>query len=275
MDVYKQFLSLSSFTALNHFSRILLTLFLARLLSAEQFGTFGALLALCEILLLPASMGFSASLMRLSYPLYKAQQHDLLQGLKRVYLVASCLFGILLVSCVVATFSYVSPHQTAKEHIFYLLLLVPVGAIMQSQAAFLIALNKTKVGLFTQQCLFEILTTLFCFMVFMIGGGLSLAVICQLLFSALVCGDLSVLVDKKDYRAKPRSLPNKAMVQLIVNYVGKWRRNSVGCKVRCVAGASLVWGHWRQCVFSCDFNRRVINYHRERRQPVFETYFDG
>jgi len=57
-DVVKGFLSLSSFTALNHGSRIILTLCLARLLTTDEFGTFAALLALCEILLLPASMGF-------------------------------------------------------------------------------------------------------------------------------------------------------------------------------------------------------------------------
>ena len=44
--MYKNFFSLSAFTALNHFSRIILTLFLARLISPEQFGTFAALLAL-------------------------------------------------------------------------------------------------------------------------------------------------------------------------------------------------------------------------------------
>jgi len=185
--MYKHFFSLSAFTALNHFSRIILTLFLARLISPEQFGTFAALLALCEILLLPASMGFSSSLMRLSHPLFKNQQHDLLQGLKHTYLAASCLFGVLFVACVVTIFTHISPHQSAKEHVFYLLLIVPIGAVMQSQAAFLIALNKTKLGLLTQQCLFELLTTAFCLLVVLFFNELSLEVICQLLFAALLC----------------------------------------------------------------------------------------
>ncbi|MCG9710478.1 oligosaccharide flippase family protein [Pseudoalteromonas sp. Isolate3] len=186
-DVVKAFLSLSSFTALNHGSRIVLTLCLARLLSTDEFGTFAALLALCEILLLPASMGFASSLMRISYPLFKAQQHELLRGLKHVYLAASCLFGVIFVAAVVISFQAISPHQSAQEHVVYLLLLVPIGAIMQSQSAFLVALNKPQIGLITQQCIFELLTAGFCFLVYLIRGDLSLVEICILLFCSILC----------------------------------------------------------------------------------------
>ncbi|WP_417698957.1 lipopolysaccharide biosynthesis protein [Pseudoalteromonas lipolytica] len=186
-DVVKGFLSLSSFTALNHGSRIILTLCLARLLTTDEFGTFAALLALCEILLLPASMGFSSSLMRISYPLYTHQQHDLLRGLRHVYLAASAIFGVLFVASIVISFQAISPHQSAKEHVIYLLLLVPIGAIMQSQSAFLVALNKPKIGLITQQCIFELLSALLCLLLHFSYGELSLVSICVLLFCSMLC----------------------------------------------------------------------------------------
>ena len=79
MDVVKQIFSLTPFTFLNHFSRIVLTIVLARLMSPEHYGSFAALLVLSEILLLPASLGFSSSIMRIAHPLYKAQKTDFLR----------------------------------------------------------------------------------------------------------------------------------------------------------------------------------------------------
>nr|WP_246239857.1 hypothetical protein [Pseudoalteromonas caenipelagi] len=158
-----------------------MTLMLAKFMGAEHFGTFAALLALCEVLLLPASMGFSSSLMRLAHPLYKSQEYALLHGLKRVYFAVALVFGGIFSASVILGYAYFSPHQLANEHLEYLLLIVPLGALMQCQAAFLLALDKKRRGLLTQQCLFEICTALTCAYLYWQHGQLHLATVCQAL----------------------------------------------------------------------------------------------
>nr|WP_238937504.1 hypothetical protein [Pseudoalteromonas sp. S16_S37] len=154
---------------------------LAKFMGAEHFGTFAALLALCEVLLLPASLGFSSSLMRLAHPLYKSQDYALLQGLKRVYLAVALIFGVIFSASIITGYAYFSPHQLTTEHLEYLLLIVPLGALMQCQAALLLALDKKRRGLLTQQCLFEIFTALTCAYLYWQHGQLHLATVCKAL----------------------------------------------------------------------------------------------
>ena len=123
MDIARQIFSLTPFTFLNHFSRIVLTIVLARLMSPEHYGSFAALLVLSEVLLLPASLGFTSSLMRLAMPLYKELKTDLLCGLQQVYLISIGSIGVFFVACVLLGFSIFSPHQLANEHMYYLLLI--------------------------------------------------------------------------------------------------------------------------------------------------------
>lgn len=181
MEVVKQIFSLTPFTFLNHFSRVVLTIVLARLMSPEHYGSFAALLVLSEILLLPASLGFSSSLIRLAMPLYKEQKLDLLCGLQQVYLLSIASFGVLFVAAVLLGFSVFSPHQLANEHLIYLLLIVPLGALMITQSAFLLVLNKKMMSIISHQSLFQILTLIFCIAIYLFDDSLPLAIICQVL----------------------------------------------------------------------------------------------
>ncbi|WP_261625864.1 lipopolysaccharide biosynthesis protein [Pseudoalteromonas holothuriae] len=186
--------SLATFTGLNHISRVIMTLLLAKFMGAEHFGTFAVLLALCEVLLLPASMGFASSLMRLAHPLYKNHQHALLQGLKRVYLGAAVSFGLIFVAMVLIGYRLASPQALANEHLEYLLLIVPLGAIMQCQASFLIAVDAKRRGLLTQQSLFEILTAITCAFLYFKLGQLHLEIVCQALVVSISCVVVSQFV---------------------------------------------------------------------------------
>ena len=181
MDVVKQIFSLTPFTFLNHFSRIVLTIVLARLMSPEHYGSFAALLVLSEILLLPASLGFSSSLMRLAHPLYQNQRMDLLRGLQQVYMISIFSIGVVFVALVITGFAVLSPHQLANEHLYYLLLIVPLGALMLTQSSFLLVLNKKTLSIISQQSLFQFLTLAFCILIYTINTTLSLAHICQAL----------------------------------------------------------------------------------------------
>jgi O-antigen/teichoic acid export membrane protein len=185
MDVVKQIFALTPFTFLNHFSRIVLTIVLARLMSPEHYGSFAALLVLSEVLLLPASLGFSSSLMRLAMPLYKTQQMDFLRGLQQVYLLSISFFGVIFVAFVLLGFSIFSPHQLANEHLVYLLLIVPLGALMITQSAFLLVLNKKTMSIISRQSLFQILTLIFCVAIYLFSESLPLATICQTLILSI------------------------------------------------------------------------------------------
>ena len=185
MDVVKQIFALTPFTFLNHFSRIVLTIVLARLMTPEHYGSFAALLVLSEVLLLPASVGFSSSLMRLAHPLYNAQKMDLLCGLRQVYMASICSIGIIFVACVLMIFAVLSPRQLANEHLYYLLLLAPLGALMQTQSAFLLALNKRTLAIISKQSLFQLLTLVFCIVIYYFNKSLSLAIICQVLILSI------------------------------------------------------------------------------------------
>ncbi len=181
MDTAKQIFSLTPFTFLNHFSRVVLTIVLARMMSPEHYGSFAALLVLSEVLLLPASLGFSSSLMRLAMPLYKQQKTDLLCGLQQVYLISIGSIGVFFVACVLLGFSIFSPHQLANEHLYYLLLIVPLGALMVTQSAFLLVLNKKTISIISRQSLYQILMLVFCIVIYFFNESLPLAVICQVL----------------------------------------------------------------------------------------------
>ncbi len=185
MDAVRQIFSLTPFTFLNHFSRIVLTIVLARLMSPEHYGSFAALLVLSEVLLLPASLGFSSSLMRLAMPLYKKQQMDFLRGLQQVYLLSIGFFGVIFVAFVLLGFSIFSPHQLANEHLVYLLLIVPLGALMITQSAFLLVLNKKTMSIISRQSLFQILTLIFCVAIYLFSESLPLATICQTLILSI------------------------------------------------------------------------------------------
>lgn len=181
MDVVKQIFSLTPFTFLNHFSRIMLTIVLARLMAPEHYGSFAALLVLSEILLLPASLGFSSSLMRLAHPLYKNQKMDFLRGLRQVYMISIFSIGSIFVAFVIIGFAIFSPHQLANEHLYYLIFIVPLGALMLTQSSFLLVLNKKILSIISQQSLFQFLTLAFCVVIYTINQSLSLAHICQAL----------------------------------------------------------------------------------------------
>ena len=185
MDIAKQIFALTPFTFLNHFSRIVLTIVLARLMSPEHYGSFAALLVLSEVLLLPASLGFSSSLMRLAMPLYKEQKTDLLCGLQQVYLISIGSIGVFFIACVLLGFSIFSPHQLANEHLYYLLLIVPLGALMLTQSAFLLVLNKKTLSIISRQSLFQILTLVFCLVIYFYDESLPLAIICQVLILSI------------------------------------------------------------------------------------------
>ncbi len=181
MDVVKQIFSLTPFTFLNHFSRIMLTIVLARLMSPEHYGSFAALLVLSEILLLPASLGFSSSLMRLAHPRYQNQQMDFLRGIRQVYMISIFSIGSIFVVFVIIGFAIFSPHQLTNEHLYYLILIVPLGALMLTQSSFLLVLNKKILSIISQQSLFQFLTLAFCVVIYTINQSLSLAHICQAL----------------------------------------------------------------------------------------------
>jgi len=181
VDVVKQIFSLTPFTFLNHFSRIMLTIVLARLMSPEHYGSFAALLVLSEILLLPASLGFSSSLMRLAHPRYQNQQMDFLRGIRQVYMISIFSIGSIFVVFVIIGFAIFSPHQLTNEHLYYLILIVPLGALMLTQSSFLLVLNKKILSIISQQSLFQFLTLAFCVVIYTINQSLSLAHICQAL----------------------------------------------------------------------------------------------
>jgi len=185
MDVVKQIFALTPFTFLNHFSRIVLTIVLARLMSPEHYGSFAALLVLSEVLRLPASLGFSSSFMRLAMPLYKTQKMDFLRGLQQVYLLSISFLGVIFVAFVLLGFSIFSPHQLANEHLVYLLLIVPLGALMITQSAFLLVLNKKKMSIISRQSLFQILTLIFFVVIYLFSESLPLATICQTLILSI------------------------------------------------------------------------------------------
>ena len=185
MNAAKQIFSLTPFTFLNHFSRVVLTIILARLMSPEHYGSFAALLVLSEVLLLPASLGFSSSLIRIAMPLYKEQKIGLLCGLQQVYMISIGSIGVFFVACVLLGFSIFSPHQLANEHLYYLLLIVPLGALMFTQSAFLLVLNKKTISILSRQSLFQILTLVFCIVIYFFNESLPLAVICQVLILSI------------------------------------------------------------------------------------------
>jgi O-antigen/teichoic acid export membrane protein len=185
MNAAKQIFSLAPFTFLNHFSRVMLTIVLARLMSPEHYGSFAALLVLSEVLLLPASLGFSSSLMRLAMPLYKQQKIGLLCGLQQVYLISIGSIGVFFVACVLLGYSIFSPQQLANEHLYYLLFIVPLGALMVTQSAFLLVLNKKTISIISRQSLFQILMLVFCIVIYFFNESLPLAVICQVLILSL------------------------------------------------------------------------------------------
>ncbi len=189
MDVVKQILSLTPFTFLNHFSRIVLTIVLARLMTPEHYGSFAALLVLSEVLLLPASLGFSSSLMRLAMPLYKTKKMDLLCGLQQVYLLSIGSIGVIFVALVLMGFAIFSPQQLANEHLYYLLFIVPLGALMITQSAFLLVLNKRVTSVISRQSLFQILTLVFCLGIYLFNQSLPLAIICQVLILSIAIVD--------------------------------------------------------------------------------------
>ncbi|OHU96017.1 lipopolysaccharide biosynthesis protein [Pseudoalteromonas byunsanensis] len=240
MDVLKHVLSLGTFTGLNHISRVIMTLLLARFMGAEHFGTFAALLALCEVLLLPASMGFASSLMRIAHPLYKSQQHALLQGLKRVYFAVALSFGCIFVAVVLFGYALFSPHELANEHLEYLLFIVPLGALMQCQATFLMALDAKRRGLLTQQSLFEILTALSCAYLYFQHDSLDLAMVCQALIVSI-----SIVVVLQFVLIFPLLEKNKPAYQTVFWCKSSLRLLASGAGVALVAKLDvLLVHHW-------------------------------
>ena len=185
MNEAKQIFSLTPFTFLSHFSRVVLTIVLARLMSPEHYGSFAALLVLSEVLLLPASLGFSSSLMRIAMPLYKEQKIDLLCGLQQVYLISIGSIGVFFVACILLGFSIFSPQQLANEHLYYLLFIVPLGALMFTQSAFLLVLNKKTMSIISRQSLYQIFMLVFCIVIYFFNESLPLAVICQVLILSI------------------------------------------------------------------------------------------
>ncbi|UTV29056.1 lipopolysaccharide biosynthesis protein [Photobacterium atrarenae] len=186
METVKQILALTPFTFLNHFSRVILTVVLARLMGPEHYGTFAAMLVLSEVLLLPASLGFSASVVCLAYPMWQAEQIALLRGLRQVFLGSIAILGTLIVAGVLSGYAIFSPHQLAEQHLMYLLLIVPLAALMQTQSSLLLAFDRKKHALLSKQCVLEVLVLAFCLVAYLLEDEVILARICQLMIVALV-----------------------------------------------------------------------------------------
>ncbi|MEJ2766039.1 lipopolysaccharide biosynthesis protein [Photobacterium sp. MCCC 1A19761] len=186
METVKQILALTPFTFLNHFSRVILTIVLARLMGPEHYGTFAAMLVLSEVLLLPASLGFSVSVVRLAYPMWQTEQVSMLRGLRLVFLASIAILGTLIVAGVLTGYAFMSPHQLAEQHLMYLLLIVPLGALMQTQSSLLLVFERQKHALLSKQCLLECLVLAFCLVVYWLEDEVLLARICQVMIVALL-----------------------------------------------------------------------------------------
>lgn len=152
-ETLRRSLPLLPLSAMQPFGRLIVTVLLARWMGAENFGAFATLYVLIEVLSQPATLGLGQGVVRYGAGYFKQAEQALLRGLHRFawFAVVTAGSGITLLLVLISA-PLVSGTAT-HEGLRYLLIAVPLAALVQVQASYLLATKRKQDFLLTRQVL--------------------------------------------------------------------------------------------------------------------------
>lgn len=165
LEILRRSLKLLPLAILQQFGRLAMTVLLARCMELDSYGAFATLYVLIEILVQPATIGLGQSFVRFGARYFRQAQHALLSGLHRFSLWTVSLAGGLLTSVMVLFAVPLVEGTATHDGLPWLLVAVPLGALVQIQAACLLATRHPQLALLTRNLLPEWLTLGFAFVI--------------------------------------------------------------------------------------------------------------
>jgi len=153
LELFKRSLPLLPLSAMQQFGRLVVTVLLARWMGVEDFGAFAALYVLMEVLIQPATLGLGQGVVRYGAGYFKQAEQALLKGLHRVSLLAVVTAGSVITLLLVLISAPLVSGTATHEGLRYLVIAVPLGALVQVQASYLLATKRKQDYLLTRQVL--------------------------------------------------------------------------------------------------------------------------
>jgi len=154
-EILKRSLPLLPLAVLQQVGHLAVTVLLARWMEVKSFGAFATLYVLIEILIQPATVGLGQIFVRYGSRYYTDARNALLKGLHRFSLIMVVMMGSAVTLLLALVAIPLIKGTATHDGLPYLLAAVPLGALVQVEAAHLLATRHPELSMLTRQVLPE------------------------------------------------------------------------------------------------------------------------